>query len=91
MLCFLIENKNNINMKVKVARASSLPIERTVDMHWAGQFCDELLKLNRQIPIEEYAKDVSWEKEADVEYSYVVSVNSKNRTVEVMIYDYYVE
>lgn len=78
-------------MKVKVARASSLHNEHTVDMHWAGQFCDELLKLNRQIPIEKDAKDVSWEKEADVDYSYVVSVNSKNRTVEVMIYDYYVE
>ena len=80
-------------MKVTVARASNKNEEKTINMIWSGQFADELLKLNEEIPIErdEEGNTISWEKDDDEEFSYVVSVNKKTRHVEIMIYDFYVE
>lgn len=78
-------------MKVRVARASSKNEEKTVNMWWAGQFADELLKLNEEVPLTEDTKEDSWEDDNDEEYTYVVSVNKKTRAVEIMIYDYYIE
>lgn len=80
-------------MKVTVARASNRNEEKTINMIWSGQFADELLKLNEEIPIErdEEGNTKSWEKDDDEEFSYVVSVNKKTRHVEIMIYDFYVE
>lgn len=80
-------------MKVQVCRASerfSPESEKTINMIWSGQFADELLKLNTDIPISE-GNDISWEKNDDEEYSYIVSVNKKTRAVEIMLYDCYVE
>ena len=80
-------------MKVTIARASNRLEEKTTNMTWAGQFADELLKLNEQIPLTktEDGDVVGWETPEDEEFSYVVSVNKKTRAVEIMIYDYYVE
>lgn len=75
-------------MKVQVARASDRFNETTVDMQWAGQFADELLKLDEKIP----APENSWAQDKDgPDFSYIVSVNKDTRKVEIMIYDDYVE
>lgn len=78
-------------MKVTLARASHRAEEKTINMLWAGQFADELLKLNTELPVNEESKDITWEKDDDEECTYIVSVNKKTRAVEIMIYDYYVE
>jgi hypothetical protein len=83
-------------MKVTVARASNRlgeDADHTINMTWAGQFADELLKLNEQIPLTktEDGEVVGWETPEDEEFSYVVSVNKKTRAVEIMIYDNYIE
>lgn len=80
-------------MKVTVARASNRDEEKVVNMTWAGQFADELLKLNEEIPLTKTEENnvVGWEKPDDDEFNYVISVNKKTRAVEIMIYDTYIE
>lgn len=76
-------------MKVTIARASDRSNEKQMNLTWAGQFADELLNLNKEIPKPENVN--TFENDDDEEFSYIVTVNKKTRAVEIMIYDYYVE